>query len=564
MSNSEISAREPWARRALYPVAVVILATLLYLPLLRREGFHSHEDVGLYLRVLEYLGEIRAGHWPPQSFPSLFSGAGYAFPRFYPPLGSSVAALLTAVSGDVVVGVHLAFLASLILSGLAMYVFIVSVTRNRAAALIGAIAYIGFPYRFQDVLVRGALAECWSFVWYPLILLAGWRLQEGRRLPWYLPIAVAGLLLSHPLMTLYFALVCAILVLCWRPLPSRAGIVGACGALAVALGLTAWFWLPQKYYLPSVRASDPALVWADPSSVERERISPLTAVTGIPERNAMNLTVGGLAIGANLLVIGAWVSRKGAKKPNLPLLYRAGWLLLPWWALLAFMILPRPPLRVLPSAFAYIQFPWRLLGPMGLLAAASFALLIAAWHSSRVTIGGLWIVLASLISAGVSPNVRPEWTAGRLAQRLAPPGPDSGLDGAAEFLPLTLPWIRRGYDEVVDSLNRSIRLGPRAAPGVSVDSYARSGSQTRVRVSAADSGAVVLPLIYYDFYSASRGEGPSVALRDSLGMVTFTAPPGRHIITINERLTWPYLVAISISVLTVLVWAIILVRRRKA
>jgi hypothetical protein len=432
-----------------------------------------------------------------------------------------------------------------------MYRFIHSVTGNRVAGLIGGMAYIGFPYRFQDVLVRGALAECWSFVWYPLILLGGWRLHEGRRLPWYLPIAIAGLLLSHPLMAMYFAVVCAMLILFWRPFPSPSALARGFLTLVIALGLTAWYWLPQRHYLPTVRASQPALVWADVDFVNQQRVAPLTVLTGLPVRNAMNLTVGGLAIGANLLVLGAWLSRKGPR-PNAALLHRATWLLVPWCALLLFMIVPRPSLRILPSAFAYIQFPWRLLGPMGFLASASFALLIASWNSARLTIGGFWIVLASLIGAGVSPNVRPDWTAAWLAQRLAPPGPESGLDGAAEFLPLTLPGARRDYAELVDGLNRSIRLGPRASPTVSLSSYVRSGSQTRIEVSATDSGSLVLPLIYYDFYSASRGDGHPSALRDSLGMVAFAVPPGHHVVTIRERLTPPYLLAFGISALSLL------------
>jgi hypothetical protein len=557
-----VSSSEPWARRVLYPVTFVVLATMLYLPLLRREGFHSHEDVALYLRVLEYLSELRAGHWPPQSYPSLFSGAGYAFPRFYPPLGNIIASLLTAITGDVVVGVHLTFLATVLLSGLAMYILLVSVTRSRAAGLIGAIAYVGFPYRFQDVFIRGALAECWTFVWYPLILLGGWRLQEGRRLPWYLPVVVGCLLLSHPLMTLYFAVVCAILILFWRPLPSPAALTRGSFALVIALALTAWFWIPHKHYLPTVRASQPSLVWADVDFVKQQRISPFTAVTGLPERNAMNLTVGGLAIGANLLVLGAWLTRKGPR-PNPALLHRATWLLVPWCALLLFIIVPQPPLQILPGAFAYIQFPWRLLGPMGFLAASSFALLIAAWHSPRVTLGGLWIVLASLISAGVSPNVLPQWTAARLAQRLSPPGPMSGLDGAAEFLPLTIPGIRGDYARVTQGLTRTIRLGPRAGAGIAVGSYVRAGSTTRVAMSAEDSAAVVLPLIYYDFYHAVTDDSSRVALRDSLGLVTFTAPPGRHTVTIREKLTPPYFVGIGLTLLTVLLWVGFLVGQRR-
>jgi hypothetical protein len=328
------------------------------------------------------------------------------------------------------------------------------------------------------------------------------------------------------------------------------------------LGLTAWFWLPQKHYLPTVRASEPALVWADVDFVNQQRISAYTALTGLPERNAMNLTVGGLAIGANLLVLGAWLSKRGARESP-ALLHRAAWLLVPWCALLLFMIVPRPPLRVLPGTFGYIQFPWRLLGPMGFLATTSLALLIAIWRSRWVRIGAVWIVLASLISAGLSPNTQPQWTAARLAQRLAPPGPASGLDGAAEFLPLSLPGIRGGYADATSSLTRRLKLGPQAASGIAVDSYARTGSATDVVASAADSGAVVLPLIYYDFYRARSDSGGQVQLRDSLGLVAFTVPPGRLRISIREHLTTPYFLGMGITLLTLVSWPGFYVWQRK-
>src|SRR5690349_19893312 len=86
---------------ALYAVALAVGCMVLYLPLLSRVVFHSHETLTPYLRLLEYLGEMRAGHWLPQVFPHAFERAGYAFPRFYPPFGNAVAVVFTVVTGDV-------------------------------------------------------------------------------------------------------------------------------------------------------------------------------------------------------------------------------------------------------------------------------------------------------------------------------------------------------------------------------------------------------------------------------------------------------------------------------
>src|SRR6478736_2148432 len=130
-------------QRPVYPAALVLIALVLYLPLLGRLGFFSHEDATPYFRVLEYVGEIRDGHWLPQTFPRLFRGAGYAFPRFYPPLANAVAVAVTMATGDVVVGVHLSFLLSVVCSALAMHALLRAWTRSQGAAFLGALAYIG-------------------------------------------------------------------------------------------------------------------------------------------------------------------------------------------------------------------------------------------------------------------------------------------------------------------------------------------------------------------------------------------------------------------------------------
>ena len=99
-----------------------------------------------------------------------------------------------------------------------MYFMGVVITRNRLAAVIAAVLYVSFPYRLVDVFVRGALAESWSFVWFPLILAGTWRGLANRRVPWYLPVAWAGLLLTHLPTALYFVFPFGILLFLglWR------------------------------------------------------------------------------------------------------------------------------------------------------------------------------------------------------------------------------------------------------------------------------------------------------------------------------------------------------------
>ena len=68
-------------------------------------------------------------------------------------------------------------------------------------------------------------------------------------------------------------------------------------------------------------------------------------------------------------------------------------------------------------------------------------------------------------------------------------------------------------------------------------SLVRRGSTSEVVVETRDSGVVILPIIYYDFYRAESSAGRRLTTRDSLGLLTLTVAPGRQTIRVAERLT---------------------------
>lgn len=557
----QISSRRTGSHpAALYAVVVALTAAVLYLPLLGLVGFASHEGSNPYIRVLEHLSEIRDGHWIPQTYPDLFLGAGYAFPRFYAPLANTVAAGLTAVTDDVVAGVHLSYFAAIVLSALAMYTFLAAVLKDHLIAVVGALAYVSFPYRFQEVFVRGALAESWTFPWYSLILLGGWRLQERLRAPWYLPVAIAGLILSHPQMAAYFLVVSAILLVSWSGAPRQTTLPAAAGVGLLAFGLSAWYWLPQQYYLPDIWASVPRTLWAEPANVHHERVFLLQALTGRPERNGMSLSVGIVSLLANALAAYGLFRPVQASAGDLQ--RRARWLLVPWWLLLGFMLVPGPVLAVLPKAFGYIQFPWRVLGIMGFLAAASMACSLASRRSPLLTWAALGILVVALLGAGLEPYLRPEYTSAGLERRLASGRIPHGLTSSSEYLPRSVPGFAGPYIRARSALSREIRSAPRATEDVVVRSFVRRGSASRLVVDARRSGSVVLPIIYYDFYRAQSEVG-RLATRDSLGLLTLAVPEGQHEVRIDERLTPVYWVALAITAASCLAGMMIAWRRRR-
>jgi len=280
-SDSAVELPPRLSRLVGHGLALAVIAAAvgyLFSALLSRQGFLAHDGLDGYLRTQQYLKEIQGGHIPPQLFPDAISGGGYGFPRFYPPLGYFVASFLAWVAQDVVLGFHLALFLSVLASGWAMYFAMVVLTEEPAFALFAALAYVSFPYRVTDVVQRAALAEAWTFVWYPLVFAGAWRVIKGRRVPAYLPLSIAGLLLTHPTTALYACCLFVAIGLLARRHVALGDAVRLAMAGVVGIGLTVWFVLPQTRDLKTVWAGDPEYMWARPTFADSNRATiPLLA-----------------------------------------------------------------------------------------------------------------------------------------------------------------------------------------------------------------------------------------------------------------------------------------------
>ncbi|MBX3276808.1 MAG: hypothetical protein KF868_02285 [Acidobacteria bacterium] len=105
------------------------------------------------------------------------SGFGAPTTVFYPPATYYLTSLFYFFLGDwrnVLMALYMTLMAA---SGLAFY----SLARrffSPAAAYIGMFVYIFAPYHLINVYQRGAVAECFSFIWTPLALKYAWDLID--------------------------------------------------------------------------------------------------------------------------------------------------------------------------------------------------------------------------------------------------------------------------------------------------------------------------------------------------------------------------------------------------
>jgi hypothetical protein len=540
------------SRRSLQHALALTLIALavgyLFFALLDRHGFLAHDGLDGYLRTQQYLKEIQGGHVPPQLFPDAISGGGYAFPRFYPPLGYLVAAFLAWITQDVVLGYHLALFLSVLASGWAMYFTIVVLTEMPALALFAALAYVSFPYRVTDVLQRAALAEAWTFVWYPLVFAGAWRVIQGRRVPAYLPVSVAGLALTHPTSALYaFCLFLAIGLLARRHV-ARDAIARLVLAGIVAVGLIVWWVLPETKDIKTVWAGDPVFMWARPTFADSNRASVPFLVDADTAPNGLHLNLG--LIG--LVLLGATIGSVLALRHRAPAidrrLYRLGLALsMSWWGIVAFMLAPLPALMVLPTIFAYIQFPWRLLGLAGFVACTGAALVLASTARSRIfSIAGILVgvgLVCAIPQDRRDVNRKPEWTSATVTEIGRGPYSVKGYTILGEYLP---------REASIEEINDRIRAGPVGTEGIEVGSWRRSGSGWLADVQAARPGQLVLPVVCYGLYRVFDGD-ETIPYHSDKGLLAVSLTAGTHHLRVTRHLPLVNRIGIAISALTILV-----------
>jgi len=543
-SKSTVHAR--WRELAAHGGAATLIAAVvlfLFQEVISNLGFQSRETFWLYLRVQQYAAELFAGHFPPRVFPDAVAGGGSAFPYYHPPLAYWLSAFVGLLTGDRVSGVNTSFLLSVLLSGWAMYGMGMALTGRRWLALMSALFYVCLPYRFVAVFVLGALEQSWTFVWYPLILTGAWWTATRERLAWLLPVSVAALLLTHAVLALYFLGLCVLLLVGCRAWLGWRGVgrVTAGGALGVAM--TLWHFLPSQLALEDVWAGVPEMMRSLPELVHGHRVQPWQWFEQDPNRwngiSTFGLDSMCFALGAGqwlTLVLAAAshavLARRGKVEGDARLTPVAKTLAVLWVGCLVYMAAPLPFLLMLPPAFSYIQYPWRMLSVTAFLSIAATGLFLA--RAPILPRLGRVIAGAAVVLALATPPFQRvnslvwDWDDAAIDPWTLYLNGASGFTAWGEYLPRTHPvhqWMAR------------VSLPVASPEGIRVLSAERDGSRLSARVEAPQGGSLVLPLVAYDFYRASRDDEEALETFSEQGLLGVRLLPGNYTLTVEPGAT---------------------------
>lgn len=338
-----------------------------------KPGIYSMQDFHFF-RVYEYHKCIIDLQIPCRWSPDVAFEYGQPLFNFYGQLPYLYGEIFLFLGASVIDTTKILFASSLILSALAMFLLAKQMWKNNLAALLSAVIYTYAPYRAVDVFVRGALSECFAFIFFPLVMYFFNDYVEKRKKVslLFIILSLSGLILTHNLSVLmlaFFMIPWAIYYLtrekAWKLVPNFLIV------FIFTFGLTA------SYLLPVISESKLVTIEETTKGYFYYQIHFTTLKQLLIERfwgygastwsnyDDLSLSVGHIQWILPTLIAIYLVYKKLFKKYlNFFVLFILGWVML-WLthnkSIIVWEILP---------VMSYLQFPWRFLS----LAVFSFSL----------------------------------------------------------------------------------------------------------------------------------------------------------------------------------------------
>ena len=543
----------------LHSAFCILLILLAALPIWLGPGILNTHAGGdspfLLIRVHELVANLRAGIFPARWMPNAAFGLGYPFFNFYASLPYYLAALLSLLGIDLVTAIKLTQTLGMAAAALGMFRFARSFLSVTGATLAAA-AYTLAPFHLVNIYVRGdSLSEFYAFVWYPLILWAITALTRPAphaprptpHAPTPLPYAtlalsLTGLLLTHNVSALLFApfIVGYTLIRLWQAKqPVRwtvKQVLWLLGAALLAMGMSAWFWLPALGETGLVQLEQQTTGYFYFANHFRElnlvQWTVLFDYSVDPALSAIAMSAPQVVLALAGVLIWRW------RKQHIGM-----WFIALLGALVStLMMTPLSALiwRTVPL-LALAQFPWRYLSVQALFVALFIGALVEGIQHSRLRIVAVIIcqILLALNALWQLPNERLNVQAKDITPRVVQlyewQTGNIGTTIRAEYLPKTaLPWPRLG--PALMSATPTAYLVSSAGtmadgqPILAAIQESRTPTQQawRVRVQA-DTVTFTLPLLAAPgWVDASALPVVPIQAYSGSGWVMLTRPRGEH------------------------------------
>lgn len=383
--------------KKILPFVILIGVILLYTsPFFRTGFFPTHDGAWAVVRLAEIEREVKDGQLPPRWSDYLNHGFGYPLFLYTYPFPFYLGLPFRLFHIGLTNTIKIIFVLSVILSGIFMFL-LGKTLAGTYAGLLSAIFYTIAPYRLVNLYVRGSIGESLSLAIFPLLFYLGIKFLEKQTQINLVccSIVFAILILTHNVMALLFLPIWIIFLLIIpiqnKPFLLKLRIIPP--MLLLGLGLAAYFFIPaiaeKKYIvLSQIKLADTAHNFINLSDYLNSAWS-----YGIkPSFQLGWFQILSSAVG----LISVFTLRKTHRQIKLPVVLYIS------VGIFVCIFLAHPASSFLWNypPLSWLDFPWRLLGPLVFLSALSTVYL--SIHKITGIIGFLLVAFALIYNFNLS------------------------------------------------------------------------------------------------------------------------------------------------------------------
>ena len=171
----------------IYYICIILVALVLIIPIFNKKlDVYFDDGIQHIARAFGTIESIKEQGLFPNIISSFTNDFGYSWNLFYGPLSTYGLILMKFISGNFITAYKVFCFLCLALSGIFMYKFLISITKNSNTSLLVSVIYLTFPYHLTDWYIRNALGEFMSFMFVPLVFLGLYNLFNTQENYYYL------------------------------------------------------------------------------------------------------------------------------------------------------------------------------------------------------------------------------------------------------------------------------------------------------------------------------------------------------------------------------------------
>ena len=236
-------------------IIIILIAISIFIPYIK-SGIIRGDDYICHIANLfsidKYISLKDFNLLPCKINPVMANNMGYGNAIFYPQLsywGTILIHLIIKRLGFTLISSIKVFeFITVVLAGTMMYKMMETVFKNQKVALTSAIIYMCSPYFLNDIFLRMAYTEMMIFIFIPIVFLAIYHLfnKEYNKFIKYFVIGYCGMILSHLVITVFFTIVLAIILLInIKQLLNKEALLSILISGILILGITSPFIVPM-------------------------------------------------------------------------------------------------------------------------------------------------------------------------------------------------------------------------------------------------------------------------------------------------------------------------------